>query len=674
MRKSFLIILGSLLIHFIPNAQNSIANTNDSTRVVILQEVFVKGLQKNTQQQLVGFFKSNNAATLEDIMARLPEMSLIRRGAYGMEPSIRYFNGGQINVQVDGMNIHGACTDKMDPATIYIEPINLENMQVQTANSGFLNGSSIGGTLNLKMAEPNNSIPNKLTGSFNSGYQSAANSINESMRLNYATDKWAFGASGTYRHHQNYRSGGGEIIPFSQYEKVNYSLSIKYQQNENSYFKIDLLGDDGWNIGYAALPMDVGYAAARIGSLSYHRLNPTKQLFQWSVKIYSNTIRHFMDDSKRPAIAMHMDMPGESKTDGIYSEGEFKLNKKQKILFRVDGSSTYLKASMTMYQPGQPSMFMLTWPDNRRVQSGASFSWLYQMDSSLQFRVNTRADYIVSKLISTEAKNQVSIFDPNFHGRTDFLKNSSLQITKNIDPGLKLTSGISYAERLPTANELFGFYLFNASDGYDYIGNPNLKTEASLQADLALKYSWKRNSLQLNYYYARVEHFIVGKLNPAFSTMTIGANGVKTYENLTNAFISGIELTGIYKPTNALDFITTIRYTNAVDQNKNPLPYVAPLKNVNSVRYQFNRFSAQIETEAALKQNKVNTQYGEDATAGYLLLHTRFGYHILIFKSNAEIQTGVENIFDTQYHDHLDWGNIPRPGRNFYLQCKIALN
>lgn len=643
-------------------------------RIVTLQEVFVNGLKKNPQQHLVEFYQSNIAATLEDIMARLPEMSLIRRGAYGMEPSIRYFNGGQINVQVDGMNIHGACTDKMDPATIYIEPINLENLQVQTANNGFLNGSSIGGTLNMKMAEPNFLNTNKLTGSFNGGYQTAANSIYESLRLNYSTGKWAIGASGTYRHNQNYKSGGGLIIPFSQYEKANYSLSIKYQQNETSYFKVDLLGDDGWNIGYAALPMDVGYAAARIGSISYHRNNLRSSLNKWMIKLYSNSVRHFMDDSKRPLIPMHMDMPGESQTSGIFTEGEYRIRANQKLQFRIDGSTTYLKASMTMYQPNQPSMYMLTWPDNRKNQVGVSSSWLYQFDSSTLLRVNGRLDIISSKLTSTEAKNHVAIFDPTFNVRHDYLKNISLQLAKNLYPRLKLSTGISYSERLPTANELFGFYLFNANDGYDYIGNPQLNTEKSLQADLSLKYSWKRNSIQLNYYYAHIQNFIVGKINSAYSTMTIGANGVKTYANLSYASISGAEVSGIFKPMNEVDLITTFRYTQAIDQNKNPLPFVAPLKNVNSIRYQPKQFSLQLETETAFLQNKVNQQYGEDATSGYVLLHVRFGYNTQLFKNNIEVQTGVENVFDKIYHDHLDWGNIPRPGRNIYVSLKLGFN
>ena len=118
--------------------------------------------------------------------------------------------------------------------------------------------------------------------------------------------------------------------------------------------------------------------------------------------------------------------------------------------------------------------------------------------------------------------------------------------------------------------------------------------------------------------------------------------------------------------------MSAIRYTLAKDNNNEPLPFVAPLKNINSVSYQPGHFSVQLETETALSQNKVSGHYGEDVTPGYFLLNSRFGYNSSILKKNAEIQAGVENIFDKKYHEHLDWGNIPRPGRNIYLQIKIA--
>lgn len=641
----------------------------DTMRVINLQEVTVSGIKKTTQQQLEGFFKTNNAATLEDILARLPEVSMIRRGSYGMEPSVRYFNGGQINVQVDGMKIHGACTDKMDPATIYIEPINLQNVQVQTANNGFIKGSSIGGTVNMKMAEPDFAAANKITGVFSSGYQTAAKSLYESLRLNYAAGKWAIAASGTYRNSNNYRSGGGTAIPFSQYEKTNGSLSLKYQQNSHTWFKADVLADDGWNIGYPALPMDVGYAAARIVSLSMHKENAAMRLYKWQVKVYGNSIRHFMDDSRRPNVPMHMDMPGWSKTCGMYSEGELKISNKQKLLLRADASAVFLKASMTMHDPGQPDMYMLTWPDNQRNQYGAGAVWLWRADSLLQVQVNGRVDFANAVLTTKEARAHVSIFSNGFSSRNDFLKNLSLQVSKTVSR-VKITAGAGYSERMPTASELFGFYLFNSSDGHDYIGNPLLKTEKALQADVAALYNYKRTRVQLSAYYSRVTNFISAKLSPSFSVMTIGAAGVKTYSNLAYANVAGAEASILFVPFTATAVVSTLRYTIAKDNSNEPLPFVPPFKNVTSIRWQPGKISVQLESEAAAKQNQVRKKYAEDITAGYFLLHARLGYTTRLFKQHAVLQAGVENIFDKNYHEHLDWKNIARPGRNFYVQLK----
>jgi len=673
--KKFLTFLPVVLSISVTLAQNTDSViTGDSMHIIDLKELSVSSKKKTPQQQLIHFFKTNNASTIEDILGRLPEISLLRRGSFGMEPGIRYFSGGQINIQVDGMRIHGACTDKMDPATIYIEPVNLDKLQVQTANGGFMNGSAIGGTVNMSITEPSFLYNKKLTGIINSGYQSAANSFYESLRLNYSSGKLAYAASGTYRKSKNYRSGGGEVIPFSQYEKINYALSVKYQQNKNTYFKTDILADDGWNIGYPALPMDVGYAAARIVSFSMHKENHDRRIYKWQTKIYANRIRHFMDDTKRPFVQVHMDMPGESKTFGIYTEAEASLNPKQKLIIRADGSSAFLKASMTMYQNGQPDMYMLTWPDNRKNQYGIAASWFWQPDSSMQLQITGRTDLITSGLVSRAAKDQVSIFNNSFTGRTDFLKNFSVQVSKKIARRLKLTYGASYTERIPTATELFGFYLFNANDGYDYIGNTKLKSEKSLQADISILYNWNRSRVQINGYYSRVFNFIAGRINPLLSTMTIGANGVKSFSNIPYATVAGAEGSGFFKPFTATDIVTTIRYTLATDNKKDPLPFVAPLKNITSIRYQPKKFSVQVESESALSQNQVSKQYGEDATGGYILLHARLGYYTVVFKNNIELQAGVENVFDRKYHEHLDWGNISRPGRNIYFQLKLAFN
>lgn len=153
--------------------------------------------------------------------------------------------------------------------------------------------------------------------------------------------------------------------------------------------------------------------------------------------------------------------------------------------------------------------------------------------------------------------------------------------------------------------------------------------------------------------------------------MTIGAHGVKTYNNIPHAFVSGLEASCFLKPFQKFDFVSTLRYTYAQDYKDEPLPGIAPLKNVSSIRYQPNKIFYQVETEMAAAQNRIRISSGEDETKPYTLWHVRLGLNSTLFQKNIEIQTGIENIFDKNYHEHLDWGNIARPGRNAYLQIKM---
>lgn len=668
--KRFLILLlpGIYLPGLAQNNNNNLPP--DSTRSIELREVTVSTKERNDQQRMLQFFRSNQSSGLEDILSRLPEMSLIRRGTYGMEPAIRSLSGGQINVLVDGMRIHGACTDKMDPATIYIEPINLDQLQLQTGTQGFINGSAIGGTVNLKTATPSCHTLNKISGSISSGFQTAASSIYEALQLNYGTGKWSLFGTATWRKSSIYRSGGGERIDFSQYEKVNYSISAKYQLNQQLSIKADYIGDNGWNIGYPALPMDVGYAVARIGSVSLQQENPGQRFFKWSAKIYANQVRHYMDDTHRPNVPMHMDMPGTSLTYGVYTEGQANLTSKQQLRVVADFSSTRLKASMTMYEPGQRPMYMLTWPDNRKDQAGTGVHWEYRPDSAWIIQSAARLDYISTVLTTQEAKDHISILGVSDAARQELLKNLSFTTSRKINPWLKSSISFAYAERMPTATELYGFYLFNAQDGYDYLGNPGLKPEQSLQGELALVVQGKKARFRATAFYNHIRHFITGTLNPAFSTMTIGASGVKNFAALPHANLAGIEGSLLLKPISKLDMVTTLRYTVGRDHTGDPLPMIAPLKSTSSARYQFSHFFLQLETEIAAAQKQISVRYGEDKTPGYVLLHIRSGFPFLLAGKKTDLQFGAENLLDKNYHEHLDWGNVKRPGRNGYVMLK----
>lgn len=665
MKRSRFLLIFLLIVPGVLRAQQD--RYADTTRLLELGEVTVTTKRQSIKEQLLQLFRANQSSTLEEILSRLPEISLTRRGPYGMEPSIRAFSSGQINLLVDGMKIHGACTDKMDPATIYIEPTNLSNLIVNPAGQGILQGSSIGGTINMQLQEPRFGSLRFTSGSVTSGYQSAANSFFESVKINYYTGKWAFLGTGTFRKANEYKSAGKTLVPFSQYSKVNYSLAALHRLTENLSLKINLLADDGWNIGYPALPMDVGYAAARIASCELLYDHPDKKWNHLRFKIYTNEVRHFMDDTRRPNVPIHMDMPGQSVTSGFFTEANLHISSKQYLRFRLDGSKTNLHASMTMYQTGQLPMYMLTWPNNANIQLGVAASFHQQLDSSTSIHLSSRLDASGYLLTTAAARDHMAILQFDKRGRNFFLKNLAAEFARRLSKNVRLSFSLSYSERLPTSSELFGFYLFNAADGFDYMGNPRLQSEGSYQAEWLLQYTHKNLRLQTTLFAGTLHNTILPQIIHSFSPMTIGSFGVKQSTNRSTALKTGVESILSATLLKNISLVNTFRYWRGTDHTGIPLPLIAPLQNSMALKLSKGLNSIQVESFVSATQDRFRKDAGEDKTSSYFLFHLRCQKKLFIQKTSLHVQCGVENLLDAHYHDHLDWRNIPRAGRNFYV-------
>ncbi len=77
------------------------------------------------------------------------------------------------------------------------------------------------------------------------------------------------------------------------------------------------------------------------------------------------------------------------------------------------------------------------------------------------------------------------------------------------------------------------------------------------------------------------------------------------------------------------------------------------------------------ENESAMKQKRINTDYGETASPGYTVFNIKSGCHFMLNGSMLDIGAGITNLLNAYYYEHLDWGHIPRPGRSFSLYMKI---
>lgn len=91
------------------------------------------------------------------------------------------------------------------------------------------------------------------------------------------------------------------------------------------------------------------------------------------------------------------------------------------------------------------------------------------------------------------------------------------------------------------------------------------------------------------------------------------------------------------------------------------------------VNYSTAKFNAALQLEGNGNQTKYSPFYGEDETPSYAVLNLNLGNVTYINSNKLIFKYGVENILDTNYSSFADWNNIPRQGRNFYLNVSILI-
>lgn len=659
------------LIIFVLCVQQDLWSQSDSKDSaflsVELQEVCISDTI-DTGNDAFSFYRNNKLATTEDILARMQGVNLIKRGAYGLEPIVRNYSNGQTNVTIEGMRMYGACTDKMDPVSIYVEPSNLQAIQVSHGAAGALEGSTIGGQISMKLREPEFNCHSKMTGQFAQSFLTVNMGYNASLALQQSAKKFAYRVSGTYRLANDYKAGGGEVIPYSGYEKINTSAAISFKLSETQIIKLDYLGDWGRNIGYPALPMDVGKAAANILSLT-HQIKFKKGFFTNNeLKVYFNDIYHEMDDTHRPESPMHMDMPGWSRTMGFYND----LKRGNNLKLRVDYHQAFTRADMTMYPVGEPIMYMQTLPENNLQDLGIAATYVLRIKSRQQLNFNGRLDFYNQSAVPGVGAEQWKVFATDITlPKNDILKNLNVAYVQKLSEKISTQLSLGYSERIPTSNERYGFYLYNRQDQFDYVGNLNLTPERSLQTEFLFKQDFKKFQYSVNLFYHHVVDYIYAYQLEGYSQMTIGARGLKTYENIKYAVNTGFEVNAKAQIMDQLQYIAGVKYVYAFTYTGTPLPLVPPLKLQHALRYNLGLFQFQLEQDYAMAQNRINPDYGDVATPSFNLFNLRVSRNLVIKSTVLQVAVACENIFDTYYREHLDIGQIPRFGRNFLINVNL---
>lgn len=608
---------------------------------------------------------------LELQLKQLKGVNLISRGGFAQEVLFRGQADGRIQVRLNGMRIYSACTDRMDPSTSYVVANNLHTAEMASACESHCSNNGLAGSLNLQTKKPTFDKAKPLRFGWVQQYQSNTNGLSSALNLESNTKRWAWRVNGAWLKNENYTAGGGRQVEYSQNEKQNWAVNSVYRITSKRFVQLDFIYDLATDIGYPALPMDVSKAQAFIGGItymSYHQIGPFQR---FNLKLYHNDIYHEMDDTQREDVFMHMDMPGWSQTTGLTLDAfDWKLNR-HKLNASAEYYTNFRRAEMTMYPDNgsEPPMFMFTWPDSRIHGLALGLTDHFHWGEN-HLNTTIRVDYETSGVSADLGKLQWEGMGYEMSGQRSYvLPQLKTALSRKLNKTQAINASIAYGQRGPTTSELYGFYLFNAHDGFDYLGNPDLKAEQLVSTEIGHQISKKKWQFSSTLFLQQYFNYIFG-LTTEYDAMTWGANGVRAYDNIASATFWGIEVGGQWIFTPTIKSTASVEYLRGVRPGAD-LPLVPPLQANVGVNATLKQMGFVLAARMAAEQNYFNMEYGDRYTPGYALIDAAVTYKLPIKKVDIQLEVAANNLLDTYYRDHLNWGGIPSMGRNLIFKVKL---
>ncbi|PVH26706.1 TonB-dependent receptor plug domain-containing protein [Sphingobacterium corticibacter] len=657
------LFISFLLILFVLSSSFAQTDTNHRDKVKTLEKV---SIFKRKKKKLATDVKLT--ALVDELLGTSDNISFIKRGAYAWEPLLNNMTTERSVITVDGMHVFGACTDKMDPISSYMESNSISSIKINSGQHGNMQGATVAGSIDLQRISTPFGQDKAWSGSYQTGFEFNNNQTFNLGNISYSSAKFVADGSVGYRKAGNYTDGSGNEINHSQYSKFNTSLGLAYKTSELSSIKVDAIFDQANNVGFPALPMDLWLSRAIITAASYQQQFETGLLRVWDTKAYFNAIEHYMDDTNRPENLVHMDMPGWSTTYGLTSRVELKQGSYQGEL-QLNAYDNLSIAEMTMYPQdrSERTMFAYTWPwvTTRYAGVSSSNTWNLSPISEVNIGASVGTHYNYARYSEFNR-----IFYPEAsESKTRFLPSLNARYQLSLDK-FRILLGTGFGQRAPSVSEGYGYYIYNSFDLYDYIGNPDLPNETSYEVNAAINYESEKWSISSQVNAFHIRNYIVGKILSIGSPMNYQSVGVKAYSALEYARLFNIAISGRYDILQHLHWKGTLTYARATDNNSVNLPFIRPLHYQSSLQFMHKKMGIQAAINGDLSQNNFSPEYGETPTQAYAVFDLSGDYTFNLGKHHLTVQVGIENMFDSFYTTYADWGNIPRMGRNVFTTLK----
>lgn len=348
------------------------------------------------------------------------------------------------------------------------------------------------------------------------------------------------------------------------------------------------------------------------------------------------------DGSRTPSFQSALDW------HGVQLKDEWQWHPGAELVYGFDYQVQ--KARSVSYWYGSPSVYQ---PDSRQenaalyAQQNVRFN-----DGRTSAYVGGRYDHFRLSTLDTDDFPDNAPQSRNFHQFSP-----SAGIRHALTPALALHATIGRGYAAPSAWKLAGKY---SSYGMDYQGNPALKPESSVSADIGLSAEQDNWNADVTLHDTRVHDKIVA--------VTLPGN-VSSWTNADRARMQGMELSGRWRITPALDLGVGYSYSFRAEQNNGSgwtdLEYVPRQTLRASLDGHWGNVGAHLG--ARYVGRTLKTAYWADWTStlgqqgGYTLWDASMSWKLA---AHQTVRVAVDNLFNRAYQVVPGY---PMPGREVKL-------
>lgn len=598
-------------------------------------------------------------------LSSIPEISGIKKaGSYATDPVLRGFKYEQLNIVIDGAaHAINACPSRMDPPVSHVNMNMVQEAEIFKGPYHFRHGNSFGGTVNFVTLKPKFSDEPEFGGRVSTGFESNGSVFRNEAFTELTSKKIVWNLFGSYQKGDRYKDGNGDEVR-SAFLRYNIGTKASFKWNENHLTTLQVNTNQGRDVEFAALTMDLIYDKAWMFQLKHLAEFQHSFFNQFDFNSFYSVVDHSMGSPDRTMVS-------DVRSVTLGGRGELKKSWQNNVLFTGLDYRHEAAENISMVMPVMPGMPMkdgTAWQDAEIRQLGWFAEYQHLMPSA-KLTVSTRLD-----VNTGEAKAPSKLFGMLYGDAkaSDINPNISFGYSRNFGQHFQVALWAGRAQRSGSLTERFINLFPVGNDNYEILGNPNVKPEINNQADLIFTFSREEVFFQTNVFYAYLHDYISGIIRPDIMPSSMKSPGVRQIQNLEHAMKAGFESRFNWKFLPQLRSEMAVAYTYAEDlDTKKPLPEIFPLDFRWKMQADLSPVIFSVNYRYAAAQNRVDPSFGELQTPAFSVVDLHGKYEVF---RNAFIDAEVSNLFDNAYAEHLNrtlTGNrsvrILERGRSFNL-------